>query len=203
MCRKEMHTCPCGYFGHAKLYFVRNIVCPPEKECRIRNDPDERIIHQCRNFHIDGQPYVCAICRCEDVLVSSRATAEEVERALEHMDHDHVSELHHLAKQRRSGRRYFLLETYRTGYVDIFDEYSAEIYRTGNSFTEERDDLIPVPNDQPRGVGYEPDPSQPLYVPGTRRVRDHDAECRESCAMESQWDQRYNQALDDGGASES
>lgn len=207
MCREETHSCPCLYRGHAKLYFVRKIVCPPDKDCRIRNDPDPKTINQCRNFHTDGEPYVCAICRSDNVVLGlnrgTPASTEEVERALEHMDADYLSELHHLVKQRQSGRRYFLQDDYRTGCVHIGEEFSAELYRTGNSFTEDNmGDLQVIANSDSRGVTYEQDPSQPIYVGGQRGVRNYRAEMRQSRALERPGDQRYNGALDDGGDTE-
>lgn len=80
------------------------------------------------------------------------------------------------------------------------EEYSAEVYRTGNDFAEDRrKDLEVISNGHSRGVTYEPDPSQLICIGVRRGVQDYQAELIQSYALESPDDRRYNRGLNNGG----
>lgn len=210
MCVIQNHTCVCPYTDHPKLFLSRKIVCAPSVQCETRDNPTETEFFYCDDFHISREarriPYHCAVCYATEYPdppgergrpAGKREhppplSPEEQERAFELMDKEKLTEFHHLDKQRGSGRTYFLQPSYRSGFIDLRDEYTAELYRTGNDFLKDRDEngeLIPTPNGQTQGVEYPDDPTPRLYL--ANGEVDKVGEYKQARANESATDPKY------------
>lgn len=159
MCRIEQHTCVCREglrSERTKLLMTRMIVCAADVDCPDRDDMPIIIIIRCADFHkIPARelPYRCARCSCDSIRLNVQLEPDtEVRATLAMMDRDCLTRFDHLEKRVSSGRTYFLRSSFRTGYMDVQDEFVSERYRTGYMYLERPDgQLVRIPDGQRRG----------------------------------------------------
>lgn len=214
MCEILQHTCVCPYQDNPKVMLLRKIVCPVPVQCPDREAPPRRSVVLCNQFHIGGQsrmiPYHCAACDTEDPYHPEREkgrpaehrehvqrTPAELAQAFGFMDDDFLTEFHHLAKKRATGRIYWTFDQYRTGIIDPDEEYTPELYLTGNDFIQDGNgELKAISNGSQRGIKHEEDPTPQLFR--SDGERDRAAEHKQARAKQHKDDKRYRMRWDEG-----
>lgn len=125
MCYIDTHECFCDHHNDSWVLLVRKIVCAPSMPCRSRDDPPERDIIRCENFHLDlggTGHWRCAICRRARVPPNPDPEGDQAElenqfntdqrRAFVLLDRDRLPECHH-----RDPKNKYVTHVYQTGKV--------------------------------------------------------------------------------------
>lgn len=194
MCIIQKHTCVCHYGDKAKVLLVRRVRCAIiGRDCP---NPKVVVVEKCVDFHTEAiaaraRSYDCAVCSVKNPDTG----AVDEDEAFASIGKDGLTEFHHLDKQRQSGRTYFLNREYRTGYVDPKEEYTAELYHTGNHFRlagEEDSGMVEfdmLEEEERRYVEHFDDPTPKLYLPSGER--DTQGEYQDFRKWEHPTDTRY------------